>query len=90
MTYISTILKCLFYNHMQLNSFLFTVLIGESAVSKPVTIDPMSNQTVVIGSDVTLQCVVKNLQNYKVIWLHCKCETVTILFFSRESVPPVP
>ena len=54
-------------NHIQLNSFLFTVLIGESAVSKPVTIDPMSNQTVVIGSDVTLQCVVKNLQNNKVI-----------------------
>ena len=51
---------------MQLNYFLFTVLIGESAVNKPVTIDPMSNETVAVGRDATLQCVVKHLQDYKV------------------------
>ena len=51
-------------------SFLFflSVVIGESAASshKPVYIEPMSNETVAVGRDATLQCVVKHLQDYKV------------------------
>ena len=48
-------------------SFL-SVVIGESAASshKPVYIEPMSNETVAVGRDATLQCVVKHLQDYKV------------------------
>ena len=48
--------------------FFFSVVIGESAASshKPVYIEPMSNETVAVGRDATLQCVVKHLQDYKV------------------------
>ena len=54
------------WNPLNLNPFFFSVVIGESAVSKQVTIDPMSNETVAVGRDATLQCVVKHLQDYKV------------------------
>ena len=48
--------------------FFLSVVIGESAASshKPVYIEPMSNETVAVGRDATLQCVVKHLQDYKV------------------------
>lgn len=48
------------------------VVIGESAASshKPVYIEPMSNETVAVGRDATLQCVVKHLQDYKVAFIH--------------------
>ena len=42
---------------------LFAVISGESLV----TIDPMTNETVAVGRDATLQCVVKHLQDYKVV-----------------------
>ena len=35
--------------------------------SQPVLIDPMNNETVPVGRDAILQCVVKHLQDYKVI-----------------------
>jgi len=38
--------------------------------SQPVLIDPMNNETVPVGRDAILQCIVKNLQDYKVAFIH--------------------
>ena len=48
----------------------FSVVIGDgtvsNAVTRPVLIEPMSNETVAVGRDAILRCVVKHLQDYKV------------------------
>ena len=46
--------------------FFISVVLAETS-NNPVTIDPMTNETVAVGRDATLQCVVKHLQDYKVI-----------------------
>ena len=53
--------------------FLFSVVLASASLqpaesrSQPVLIDPMNNETVPVGRDAILQCIVKNLQDYKVL-----------------------
>ena len=40
--------------------------VSSNSMTGRVLIEPMSNETVAVGSDAILHCVVKNLQDYKV------------------------
>jgi len=41
-----------------------------NSMARPVLIEPMSNETVAVGRDAILRCVVKHLQDYKVAFIH--------------------
>ena len=58
---------------MKIRGFFFSVVLASASLqpaesrSQPVLIDPMNNETVPVGRDAILQCVVKHLQDYKVL-----------------------
>ncbi|XP_050545663.1 lachesin-like isoform X2 [Daktulosphaira vitifoliae] len=56
-------------------SILFTLLAAQtssvlSVFEKPQFAEPILNVTIPVGRDVSLPCVVSNLGNYKVAWIH--------------------
>ena len=58
---------------MKIRGYFFSVVLASASLqpaesrSQPVLIDPMNNETVPVGRDAILQCIVKNLQDYKVL-----------------------
>ena len=42
-------------------------VVSSNSMTRPVLIEPMSNETVAVGRDAILRCVVKHLQDYKVL-----------------------
>ena len=58
-------------------------VVSSNSMTRPVLIEPMSNETVAVGRDAILRCVVKHLQDYKVTSIHLRI----VLQTSKKHYP---
>ncbi|XP_024082566.1 lachesin-like isoform X3 [Cimex lectularius] len=76
------------YRILVFTLFLFSAIMSNALTEGPKFAEPIPNVTVALGRDASLPCVVDNLGNYKVAWIHI--DRQMILTIHRHVIARMP